>query len=380
MGKVCLWWMVLTTSAVLLACSSGDDGNEGRRSGGEFDNPDSTAFGSAGMGGSGVGGAGTGCGAAMITPQVTIGRGNLLVVFDRSMSMATPFEAGQHRLLAAQNALKAALSPLTCNAADCQDDISAALLTFPTQDNVNGLNAQNLTCTVANLDSAEQLNWQSVTAFYNAFDGFWASRAQNDGGEMWPGNYPLLFGTPISVAFARADRALQDGNVVGNKAVLFLTDGEEIGDCREGVDGVTTAGRWWDEQGIPTYVVSLARGGVGAQFNQRVARAGGTNQVINPASSQSLADEIATIVQSTVGQTSCNVTIQEGRLVDRESACQQGEVRISGNPVPCDQANREEGFFVVDDTTIRVVGSYCDLLKRDQALQANFPCDVFTPI
>lgn len=377
MGNKCWWLVAVVASIVGLGCS-GDDGSGRGASDGDFDNPDP---GGLGAGTAGVGaGAGAGCGMADIDPMVTFDRGNLLVVFDRSMSMATPFEGGQNRLQAAQAALKAALAPLVCSGADCADDISAALLTFPTQDNVAGLDEMNLTCTVADLGSPEQLNWQGVTPFYNNFDGFWASRTLNNGGQMWPGMFPLLFGTPISVAFARADQALQDPAVMGNKAVLFLTDGEEIGECSGGVNGVQTARRWWDEQGIRTYVVNLAEGGGGANFNRRVAEAGGTGQVINPSSSQALADEIAGIVQSAVGQTSCQITLQQGRLVNPETACAQGDVRVSGSSVPCDQDRRREGFFVVDDTTIRVVGSYCDTLQREQDLTANFPCDAYAPI
>lgn len=383
----------------ILACS--DSSLERQRDGLDFDNPaappldgsgsipgggsdgnDGAAGTGPGPGGGSVAG-GDGCGSISIDPMVTFGKGNLLVVFDRSMSMATPFMLGgtTTRLDEARNALKSALLPLVCDDvtdADgmvCVDDISVALLTFPTYDGVSGLDLTSQSCTVDNVDTDEQMNWQGLTDFYNNFDPYWMGRTLNPGDPLFPGMHPLHFGTPISVAFARADAALSNPAVMGNKAVLFLTDGEEVGICTDGVNAVDTAGKWYSE-GIPTYVVSLAGPGFGQTFNDQVAMMGGTDRAIAPTDSQTLSEEIARIVMSTIGQTSCEVTIQNASLSDPLAACQQGEVLVGPTKVPCDQEAKQEGFFVKNENTIQVVGSYCDMLQRDQKLDARFPCTV----
>lgn len=318
------------------------------------------------------------------------------------MSMAGPFDGATNRLTAARTALKSALAPLVCDSvtnpdgAECVDRISVALLTFPTQDDTTGLNETQFSCNVDDLGTPEQLDWRPVSVFYVDFDPYWDSRTLNPGGQLFPGNHPLLFGTPTSVAFARADAALRDPNLMGNKAVLFLTDGEETGGCTDGVNSIATAGQWWEQLGIPTYVVSMASGedplanlglppglippgvlpGGGQMFNEQVAMAGGTSQPINPADAEGLAQEIQRIVMDTVGQTSCEVVLTNGSLVQPALACEQGSVFVGPTRVPCDQDNRQSGFFVKSENTIELVGEYCNQLKRDRAIEATFPCTV----
>jgi hypothetical protein len=170
-----------------------------------------------------------------------------------------------------------------------------------------------------------------------------------------------------------------DPAVLGNKAVLFLTDGEETGNCQGGVNAVEQA-RAWNAMGINTHVVSVAGGALfGQQFNDQVASAGGTGQSINPTSSAQLTDEITQIVFSSRGSTTCEVTIDSAKLTNLEQACEQGEVFVQTSKVPCDQTGRSEGFFVKDETTIEIVGSYCQRLEESMSLRAMFPCEVLGP-
>ncbi|MDD9970969.1 MAG: VWA domain-containing protein [Myxococcales bacterium] len=328
------------------------------------------------------------CGMIEITPTVEFSPGSLLVIFDRSISMSEPFDAtsGTSRLDNAKQAITTALTPLACedtsiepDSTPCADTISVSLLTFPTYDGATGLNEFDLSCHVDDLATSEQIDWLGVTEFVDAFEPFWAGRTLVDGGDRYPGQHPLVFGTPISVAFAQADRALADPDVVGNKAVLFLTDGQETGFCQGGADPVAQA-RSWSQQGVDTHVVSLAPGtGFGQFFNDGVAQAGGTGAAINPQGSAQLTEEISKIVHDARGEITCRIEIDDAKLTDPQQACEEGEVFVQSSKVPCDQDNRSEGFFVQDDTVIEIVGSYCKLLEETMALRAMFPCAVLAP-
>ncbi|MDD9945927.1 MAG: hypothetical protein OXU20_33085 [Myxococcales bacterium] len=341
------------------------------------------------------------CGMISIAPDITFHPGNLLVIFDRSISMSEPFPNSSgmiSRLASAREAIHSALQPLACpeetnpDGPGCTDPLSVALLTFPTYDGVNGIAlagggrgrtaatamGRDLSCTVEDLDSDEQMPWMRVTEFVASFEPYWESRTHIDGGELYPGMHPLMWGTPISVAFARADEALMDPAVVGNKAVLFLTDGQETGDCMGG-DVVAFAQKWHD-MGIRTHVVSLASStGSGQQFNDMVAATGGTMQSLYPADSASLSQEISTIVGENRGSVMCEITIQDAQLTNATMACEEGRVLIQGLKVPCDQANKAEGFYVKDEQTFEVVGSYCMMLQSGLDLRADFPCELLAP-
>ncbi|MDD9967349.1 MAG: hypothetical protein OXR73_14030 [Myxococcales bacterium] len=325
---------------------------------------------------------GADCGMIEIMPNVKFTPGNLLVIFDRSSSMSNLFDAGANlqRLHSAQRAIDTALAPLVCedlmanpDAVPCTDGLSVALLTFPTGSIGGDLFGGGGNCTVDNLASSEQIAWLGVTPFVGAFEAYWMSHTLNRG-------------TPISVAFARANEALMDPDVVGNKAVLFLTDGEETGNCQGGVDPVTQASMW-NDMGIRTHVVSLAGGdggrgpgGAGNQvFNDAVATAGGTDVSINPQSSEQLTQEIAQIVSSSRGSVTCELTIQDAKLTNLNQACEQGEVFVQSTKVPCDQKDRSDGFYVKDQRTIEIVGSFCEQLEDTMSLRAMFPCEILGP-
>ena len=324
------------------------------------------------------------CSMVRVVPEVRFVPGNLLIVLDRSMSMSIPFPgmtSTTSRFDNARHAIANALQPFVCpDALDpdgprCTDPLRVALLTFPTYDGVAGLNSEQPSCTVDSVDSEEQIDWQGVTGFVEDLEPFWASRPLVDGGLLYPGQHPLTFGTPTSIAFARANEALMDPGVFGNRAVLFLADGEESGDCQGGADAVSTAGEW-DQMGVKTHVLSLAMaGGSGQSFNDRVAMAGGTGQSISPADSAQLTAEISRIVTQNLGRTTCEVTIENAKLGDPMMACEGGEVYVQSVRVPCDQRNMAEGFWVKSENTIEIVGSHCHRLQETMDLRAAFPCE-----
>ncbi|MDD9938732.1 MAG: hypothetical protein OXT09_34290 [Myxococcales bacterium] len=399
-------WALGVVAALTFGCD-GDTSGDGDRSGGAArpagSDPavdDSTGGGgpapiAGGMQGPGMAGpsndpgtagmgAGDDCGSIELEPNIEFEPGNLLILFDRSMSMATLF-GGSDRRTEAGAALITALTPFVCgpqtdvDGAACVDKLNVAALMFPSYDAAampSGLDPTQLSCTVHDMTSSEQLPWQTATDFVAAWDPYWAARALVTDLAFQPLTMqPLVYGTPISTAFQRGAEALMDQNLTGNKAVLFLTDGEEVGMCA-GVNGVTQATTWADEA-IRTHVVSLAPpGGPGEVFNNDVAAAGGTVMPLYPTDAAALTAELSDIVISSIGKASCTVPLNGGRLQFWDEACEVGEVFVGPTKVPCDQANKADGFYIKDEGTIEIVGSYCTMLEEQGVLKASFPCTV----
>ncbi len=68
------------------------------------------------------------------------------------------------------------------------------------------------------------------------------------------------------------------------------------------------------------------------------------------------------------GELSCDVKL-EGKITG--DAC-QGTVTLAGNPIAC---KGDDGWILLDESTIRLQGSACDGRKEGQVLNASFPCD-----
>jgi hypothetical protein len=301
------------------------------------------------------------CGEIEIEAQVEIMPGNLLILFDRSLSMNLDF-GGISRLTAAQTAVTEALMPFACDPVDagCEEKLTVGAIMFPSAGTLD-------ICYVEDIVTPEQMGWQSATDFVPAWSTYWATHA-------------LVLGTPINPAFNMGAQALASANLSGNTAVLFLTDG--AGTCANlPVDAAMQAAAWAAE-GIQTHVVNLDSGilaGGGTAFNDAVAAAGGTGASVNPTDSAALSTKLQEVVQTATAVASCDVTLDGGRLTDHARACELGEVRVGAQRVPCDQEAQLEGFYVAGDDRVILVGSACELLQQDGILTAVFPCEVIGP-
>ena len=87
-------------------------------------------------------------------------------------------------------------------------------------------------------------------------------------------------------------------------------------------------------------------------------------------------EDISHIVMESRGETSCEITLDDVVLDDLDRACDEGEVYVGSTRVPCDQDNRVEGFWLPDNTTLEITGSYCRMLKEAVGVRVAFPCDV----
>ena len=141
---------------------------------------------------------------------------------------------------------------------------------------------------------------------------------------------------------------------------------------REAIESVQRA----HGMGIRTFIISVGEGTVSAEHQQAMANAGlgldpigGTAEYWVAGDDRSLRDALISIVG---GQVGCDISLN-GK-VGAGDPC-QGTVTLNGEPLACNDAN---GWELVDEQHIRLMGQACDELKsRDDALlDVSFPCGV----
>ena len=271
------------------------------------------------------------CGTLTLGQDVQVKKvpGNLLVVFDQSLSMSEPWgNGGQTKLQAAQMAIANAVMSL-------QDSLTVGALFFPTtacmpsRAALAGGIAGNLPLpggpggpggplpgggpggivmgalglqSVDPIDSATQIQFQPAAMFLNAWNAHWGMPGAGAG-----------IGTPMQEAFDRADAAIAAAQLTGDIAVLAVTDGEP--NCFPAQGAMTDlevnrAKNWLATKNIKTYVVGLP-GAAGVQILNDVAMQGGTMQYILPDDPKMLEDRLRELVQETVKTTfdSCSIML-----------------------------------------------------------------------
>jgi hypothetical protein len=346
---------------------SGASGNGAGSGGDGFGNGNAGTLGT-GNGGTGAGGDGVlgdACASVTVDAKVDVKPGNLLVIFDRSQSMNSPFDTPtgpQPKYIAAGAALVDALEPLACPPAamqsvddPCSEALTVGAILFPT--NANCLLTPG--GGVDPIESAENIDFQPVGKFIDSWAAYWM-------------NHPLVLSTPIDAAFTVGATAIHRQDLVGNKAVVLFTDGEPTCPITPGAKEL--AGMWAGE-GIKTYVVGLP-GANGVQTLRNIAMMGGTMDYITPTDSKVLTDALKKIIVETAGFDSCTFTIN-GKIVDATAACGGGKVKLDGQDIMCDPQN---GFAIDNPTHITFHGAACDALKASSGrLEAMFPCNVVVP-
>ncbi|MFO0681784.1 MAG: vWA domain-containing protein [Sandaracinus sp.] len=178
---------------------------------------------------------GTGCGV------------RVLVVFDRSLSMAEPWTSSGPKWEVAETSLAEALAPHA-------SQLVVGALLFPTSE------TPTPSASCAPVDGlASQFPYEACSAFLARWSAAWST--------------PDLRGTtPIDSAFDAADAALAGAGA--GTAVVLLTDGEPT--CDGPVPAATRAASW-RARGIRTWVVGLPGSSAGASYLSAIASAGGTD-------------------------------------------------------------------------------------------------------
>lgn len=191
----------------------------------------------------------------------------VLVVFDRSLSMAEPWTSSGPKWQVAETALADALAPHASR-------LVVGALLFPS----TGGSTPSATCPPVD-PLASQFPFDACGAFLSRWSAAWSA--------------PQLLGTtPIDAAFDAADAALVGAGT--GTAVVLLTDGEPT--CDGAVPAATRAASW-SARGIHTWVVGLPGSSAGAAYLSAIATAGGTSaplSVDDPAALGSALSSIAT--------------------------------------------------------------------------------------
>jgi hypothetical protein len=192
------------------------------------------------------------------------GPNTILVVVDRSGSMATAWEGGT-RWKAGNAAMVAALLPF-------REELTLAALQFPLRGD----------CNVVELDAPGQYPFTTGEQFLGAWS------------EAYPSTLPTG-GTPLQAALAAADRAIADAIAAGlfehKFKVMLVTDGEPT--CDDDATSIVAFPARWTELGVRTYVLGLPGSAPAAELLQSIAEAGGSGTFRQIGDPGQLAHDIA---------------------------------------------------------------------------------------
>ncbi len=168
----------------------------------------------------------------------------------------------------------------------------------------------------------------------------------------------------------------------GRKVIVLATDGEpdlcadgndEVGGRQRSVDAVTAA----YTMGITTFVISVGSQ-VGEAHLHEIANLGQGLPADDPmdrfyraADATQLAQAFDDIVN---GVRSCTFTL-DGKVTTDGS---EGSVTIDGNPLVQDDP---DGWRLNSPTEVEFLGAACDQIKTgDHLVNVSFPCDVIIPV
>lgn len=219
-----------------------------------------------------------------MTAKKTVVPGNVLVVFDRSLSMEQSF-GSTSKYQAAGQALVDAVKPI-------ESDLVVGALLFPSPTANSGSFGGGLCAPVDPITAASQIPFSPGAVFIQKWQS-WLSTAK------------LLLGTPIDKAFQRASDALSPPPAQGATVVVLFTDGEPTCPQSPSADQIAAS---LLGQGIKTYVVGLP-GAQGVTYLDKIAKAGGTNNYLLPTDATQLQQQLASIAKQTVTTALDNCTL-----------------------------------------------------------------------
>jgi hypothetical protein len=326
--------------------------------------------------------------------------GNLLLVFDQSVSMSEPWGTlGQTKLVAAQTAIQSAIKSLA-------DSLTVGALFFPTTaclggaglpalpgqpgmpgqpggDPNAGMPGQGLPGigglfggrVVEPIDGMGQIPFQPAAQFLTAWDQHWAQPGAG-----------LGVGTPMQEAFDRANEAIAGAKLQGDLAVVAVTDGQPNCTPSEATTDLemNRARDWLAMRGVKTYVVGLP-GAAGVQLLNDVAVQGGTTQYILPDDPKMLEDRLRTLVKETMKTVfdSCSIHLTpaadppDGLLMVVVEAKDQSKHQVPHSLTPT------AGWTISPDgTQVEITGGLCDDAKggRFTSITFQYPCKSSEPI
>lgn len=326
-----------------------------------------------GTGGAGGSGNTNGCQSVEITPTRSIP--NVMFLVDQSGSMPADFGGGENRWEAAHTAINGIVSGL-------ESIVRFGLTTYTSR---NGFQAGRA-CPVL----PTQIDFALDNASTIGNDSLYPYTYPDDAGEDTP------TGDSIDALVSQLLPELSDDDPT---IIVLATDGlPDSCECADGWpnpidngnnycegpptptdprDEAVTAAAAAHAAGIdvfPLWVGDLSDNPADPTRShmQDVANAGvdGTGTVWVGDDPTSLSVAFESIIGASI---SCDIQMDE-RFDDKIKACNEGDVRLDGNPIPCSETNGWRVKPGVDDV-IELVGSACDTLKSgDVTFSAEFPC------
>ena len=345
----------------------------------------------------------TNCGTLTLGQEIEVKKipGNLLLVFDQSVSMSEPWGlSGQTKLAAAQAAIRNAIMSL-------QDSLTVGALFFPTYacaggagglggpggpglpgglpggglpgglpgggpgGVLNGLGGMS----VEPIGGMGQIPFQPAAQFLPVWDEHWVLAGVGTG-----------VGTPMQEAFDRANEAIGAAMLEGDLAVVAVTDGAP--NCFPAGDTtdleVNRAATWLAERGVKTYVVGLP-GAQGVQLLNDVAAQGGTTEYILPDDPKQLEDRLRTLISETSKTVfdSCSIKLTPAAnpadqllMVVREASDD------TLHQVPHMLSPTAGWTISTDGVQVEIVGDLCAdaMIGRFTSIQFQYPCKEGEPI
>lgn len=298
------------------------------------------------------------CGSVEVPSTVEVIPGNVLVIFDRSDSMAGDFatpNGNKPKYVAAGEALVNAVTPI-------QDKLNIGAILFPTTSTIVLCSAL-----VDPITAPTQINFLPGAAFVPAWIQWWMTNM-------------LILGTPLNRAFDRGDEALQQPSLTGETVVVVFTDGEPV--CMDGMPAPDRAAQWL-AQGIKTYVIGLP-GASSATLLNDIAVKGGTGGFLLPTDSAQLEQQLAQIATTvTTKINSCTITLNppppntaDVHLIVTDAASQQQF------EVPPDDGAGNGWTLSPDGTIATLTGTICDSAKNGKFSNVHFEfgCVEFPPL
>jgi hypothetical protein len=324
------------------------------------------------------------CGSLTLEAEVEVIErpGNVLLVFDRSGSMAQQWN-GEPRWEAAGAAIENALMPLASivtvgsvffPSADpnapptCVDPTGIACVFVP------WLVVPGGTCGVNPISAADQINFVTGPDFLSAFSG-----AANTA----PLYAPVPGGlTPLKEGLQQAQTALASGTLTGLTSVVVITDGDPNCEWDAGTSRQIVSD--WQAAGISTHVIGLpGLSGEGEAVLNDLAAAGGTGMYITPSDSAALEQKLRQIAMETVqsGFESCEITINPPAEVPDKL-----HLVVTENGVDLDVARDlsvdASWSITADGGLVTLEGRLCDdaTAGRFQRLRFEFGCVELPPL
>ena len=307
------------------------------------------------------------CGTLRLEQDVEVTRepGNLLIIFDQSLSMNEPFGTST-KIVAAQEALARAITAL-------QDSLTVGAIFFPTLGCIPALPSVSVDA----IESPNQIAFQPGPMFLQAWNAHW----QMIGGA-------LGVGTPMNEAFDVAEVALSKANLTGATAVVAFTDGAPNCIPDPATSMIPTmfepdrAANWLMSRNVKTYVVGLP-GAAGVQLLNDVAMAGGTTEYILPDDPAQLEAKLREVVSETVkkGFNTCSINLKPAAdPVDKlQMVVEENGMRLRVDRMLAPDA----GWSISSDgTKVEITGRLCDDAKagRFESITFEYGCKDIPPL